>query len=475
MAIQIVSGATSDLLTVDPTSKAARVSLYDTAGNPIAVQNKAAASATQSMIPVGGLNDQTLRLLRVDRSGTMKTGYDTLLFHEDVEGTSINTQVWTATVTTWTQSQAAATGIRLNNAAGVAANSASQLVSQRQFWKSFHQMLRVRLRLRVIPATNTTQEFGLHTGTGTTVQVPLGAFWRYTTAGTVVPVLSYNGADITTGTNIASSLSSTNYYTWGIIVDDDSITYTCQRSDTGVILSEQVIQIPLTQAKTFNATHLPLTIRMYVGGSAAGTAPDLYIGEASVIGMDINSTKMWHHQLAQQAQGGELVPTTFAQSATWANSAIPTAAVLSNTAASYTTLGGLFTINSVAGAATDFALFGYTVPSPYSFYCTGIHISLWNTVVAVATTPTLFVWGVSANGSTINLSTGTQLRVGVGVQSLPVGTAAGASATDIDHPFEVPLRTEPGRIFIVILRMPVGSATATEVYNGIVTLRGYHE
>jgi hypothetical protein len=33
MAVQIVSGATGDILTIDPTSKAARVSLYDAQGN----------------------------------------------------------------------------------------------------------------------------------------------------------------------------------------------------------------------------------------------------------------------------------------------------------------------------------------------------------------------------------------------------------------------------------------------------------
>ncbi len=39
MSIQIRSGATSDLLTVDATSKAARVTLYNTAGTAISVQS----------------------------------------------------------------------------------------------------------------------------------------------------------------------------------------------------------------------------------------------------------------------------------------------------------------------------------------------------------------------------------------------------------------------------------------------------
>ena len=41
--------------------------------------------------------------------------------------------------------------------------------------------------------------------------------------------------------------------------------------------------------------------------------------------------------------------------------------------------------------------------------------------------------------------------------------------------FEVPLRTDPGRLMHVIVRVPVGTATASQVISGSVTIRGYFE
>ena len=50
MAI-IKSGATSDQLTIDPTSKAARVTLYDAAGREVSAQSKAAYAASGTFTP----------------------------------------------------------------------------------------------------------------------------------------------------------------------------------------------------------------------------------------------------------------------------------------------------------------------------------------------------------------------------------------------------------------------------------------
>jgi len=51
MALEIKSGATSDVLTVDATSKAARVTLYDALGNEIAQANHTNVSTTQEVLP----------------------------------------------------------------------------------------------------------------------------------------------------------------------------------------------------------------------------------------------------------------------------------------------------------------------------------------------------------------------------------------------------------------------------------------
>lgn len=87
-------------------------------------------------------------------------------------------------------------------------------------------------------------------------------------------------------------------------------------------------------------------------------------------------------------------PFTGAQLENHVNSTAPTSATLSNTAAGYATLGGRFQFAAVAGAATDYALFAIAVPTGSKFLCEGIHIELYNTVVAVATTPTIFEWSM---------------------------------------------------------------------------------
>lgn len=56
MAI-IKSGATSDLLTIDPTSKAARVTTYDSAGRELSVQSKATYAAAATFTPAATPTD----------------------------------------------------------------------------------------------------------------------------------------------------------------------------------------------------------------------------------------------------------------------------------------------------------------------------------------------------------------------------------------------------------------------------------
>lgn len=233
----------------------------------------------------------------------------------------------------------------------------------------------------------------------------------------------------------------------------------------------------MTQSRLWNATRLPVFVREFIGGTAASAAPIMIVAGIDVIQLDQLQNKPWAHTVALNGQGSQIVPTTFAQSITWANSAAPANSTLSNTAAGATTLGGLFQFAAVAGAATDYALFGFQVPAPYTFVCTGVDIDVWNTGAAVATTPTLMVWGLGVDQSAVSLATAGIQRVALGVNSLPIGAAIGAPAdrrisADFTHS---PLVTNPSRFMTVILRMPVGTATASQVVQGLVTVKGYYE
>lgn len=451
---------------------ALKSAIVDQAGRYLAV-TPGQALPTPSGLLVAGRSDNTARVLRLDRMGNARVGFDTLLFHDDVEGATLNTWLWAQSLTTFTMAQVATTGINFNNGNGVASGSASILTSQKWYLKTQMSPLRVRYRMRVVPQTNAIAEFGFGNPSGITAQIPTGAFWRYTGTGSVVPVIAFNGSDTQQGTDISTLLTNTNYYTWGVIIDDDFAMFTCQDVLTGEMISEQILQIPRTQPRLLSTTHIPNFVRLYTS-AACPSAPYVYLSDTCVVQLDINQTKDWKLQMAAMSQGAEVSPTAFTITANNANSAAPASATLSNTTAGYATLGGQYQFVAVAGAETDYALFGFAVPAPYSLYVTGIHISCFNMGAAVATTPTLLQWSVDNNAPAVTLASNS-MRTTVGSHYLPVGAVIGQAASDIDIPFEVPLRTDSGRYFHVILKMPVGTATASQIIRGTVGIRGFFE
>lgn len=459
--------------TLKGASGSAQVQLYDGSGNAIYVaQNAAFVSANQKAIPVASLNDASLVFNRCDRTGGQALAYGTPLLHEDVEGSTLNSQRWNTTNTTMAVGQSNA-NIIINNASITTANTNCTLLSLKQFFKTQRQIIHAKIRARANFIANSVIEFGFGTSTGASIHNN-GAYWQFTSAGQCVPVLAYNGTEVT-GTNIAGSLSASNYYVWDVWLDDDSATFTCQDSSTQAIISQQTLQLPLAQPRMFNVTHVPAMARVYIAGVSPASAPQLLIGEFYVESLDVNMVKLWPQTMAQNARSALFSPTAYSQLAQFANSAAPSSATLSNTAAGYTTLGGIYQFAAVAGAATDYNLFNYTVPSGYQLVVTGITIDCWNTGAAVATTPTLLVWGLGVQGTTANLSSGGYIRTGLGSQSLPVAAAIGANTTQIVRRFNTPIVCDGSRLLSVILRMPVGTATASQVVAGLVNIEGFFE
>jgi len=208
------------------------------------------------------------------------------------------------------------------------------------------------------------------------------------------------------------------------------------------------------------------------------------VGETTVYMNDIETNKLWHHQLSGWSLNFPTLPTTYAQAATWANSANPAAVTISNTTCGVSTLGGLVNMNSIAGSTTtDLCLVGFAVPSPYTFYFTGLRMGPpQNLVVAVATTQTVFTtFGVAFNSSAASLATaGTYppMRVAIGGSyKCPVALAVGDTCTgnDIVWTPGTPVPVYPGRFLNVITRVPIGTATATETFLFNIAIDGYFE
>ena len=482
----IQSGATSDLLTVDPTSKAGRVSIYDGFGNALAVRDGAnLPSQGLAGVPIAGENDGASRLLRLDRYGNVRTGNETLLFRDSAEigavsGTPIapNLNQWATAVSGFAVGLPTTNGNQLTATTVTTAAAYSIATSLRYFQKMQKSPLFYRRRGRNVQVANTVSEFGFGIPATVTAIIPNSAHWRFGSDGTVVPVMTYNGSE-QVGTNIAGLLNNANYYTWEIVVDDDSALFVCQDVFTGRSISEQTLHVALGSPRVWAASRLPIFERVY-NATAPASAPTVLFSDIYVCSLDVLTSKSWQHQVSGATQGGgESYPGAFvaanSQNANYANSAAASNATLSNTTAGYTTLGGQYQFAAVGGAETDYALFGFTVPVGFTFFCTGIHISTINTGAAVATTATILQWSVANNSSAISLATAGLSRTTIGVQGFQVGAAIGATTNELDQPFEVPLRTDGNRLFQVILKMPVGTATGSQVIRGVVSIRGYFE
>ncbi len=172
-------------------------------------------------------------------------------------------------------------------------------------------------------------------------------------------------------------------------------------------------------------------------------------------------------------------PSSLAQLANHANSTSPSSATLSNTAAGYSTLGGRYQFAAVAGAATDYALFAWQVPTTMTLFITGVSISLVNTGAAVATSAHILDWALGINSTAVSLATTDSgstygpRRLPLGTQALLTSAAIGATAPDLVRTFNTPIVVKPGRFIHTILQMPVATATASQVLRGDVMFNGF--
>jgi hypothetical protein len=486
---QIKSGASTDILTIDVTSKAARGTPYDTSGNALAVLNRAAVTETAGGVLNSGKDYKLARTLRASATGTLRTADETLFLYDSFEGTARNSTTWIETVATMTSAQTLATGLRLNTTASVTTAQGCLETSHRQFPIISRSSLVFRARLRVQGLTNCFEEFGFGAPTdSTTAVINNGAFFRRDGAGSLQGILSFNGTE---GAGPTMTAPATTQYAWyEIFLEDDRATF--QIIDVnGVLISSSVLERGstggsgtgvATQARLFAVTHLPCFFRTYNSG-AAGTAPQIDVTECSVISADLFVQRDYKTAQSGNSLNSLTSPTAYTQLANWTNNAAPTTRTLSNTAAAETTLGGLLRVNSIAGGNNDLIMFGWQNPSPYTFYVTGIKIPVpLNEVVAVATTATMFAYFASFNLSAVSLATGGTypgFRVGLGeIHTAAVGLAANAlfSGNTVVWTPQTPMAVMPGRFFHICCREFVGTITATETYFwGGIAVDGFFE
>lgn len=444
----------------------------DSSGNVKATLPTTIGSGNQ----VRAFYDDDLRPKIYSRFGTVSVGPRSLFFFDPVDGVAINTNLWVTAVTTMTIAQSAGGFISLNSAALTTANAAAQItgIKQVQFINAYPVVIRFFLKVSVAAQTNATMEAGAFVASGTSAPTD-GVFFRWNSSGEFRCVVNSAGVETQSAAQTMPGTNTT--LQMHIVVKGTSVDFYLANA----LLT--TVSIPAgTSGPTSSSRYAPC-FRVYNGASPPVTAPEMHVAFCNVFVADLNHNKPWMHTLSGMGRSAYQSPiTTFAQSANWTNSTNPTSATLSNTAAGYTTLGGLFQFAAVVGASTDFALFGFQVPAGYQLYVTRISISAVNTGAAVATTATIMRWGVGLNSSAVSLATAespptswSPRRIALGQQAFLVGAAIGTQAIDIDRAFETALCVDSQRFFHIILAVPVGTATASQVISGTCQIEGYFE
>jgi hypothetical protein len=476
MAISIKGGASGNLAAVD-----ANLSLQI---NPPMSAGQAGFTVAAGEVTDGIGGAAILRRpLDVSPDYRLRSGVDQTLWFDVFNHGVLNTSKYKGVTATMTNSMAAGF-LQMNTGSALASGNVTNIQTWRTFtfplsgalYADFH------LALGAQPVANNVVEFGMGYA-ATTVAPTDGCFFRLTTAGLWEGVAVSNSVEHNVNlTGLAYVANMINHFL--LVMNADRVEFWFNDRMYGAI------DLTGTGQMASYSSNLPALFRVY-NASAVGSAQILKIAAFGITQADLLTNRLWATTQAGQGLSAVNAPdgVTAGQTANYGNSTIPTSCTLSNTAAGYTTLGGQWQFAAVAGAETDYALFSYLVPQGIAalpgknLIVRGIHIESWNMGAAVATTPFVLQWGLGIGGSAISLATADNATTGVkahrritlGGQFLPIGAVIGQQANALDINLDAPIMVESGCYLTVILKIPVGTATASEIIRGTCLINGYFE
>ena len=338
--------------------------------------------------------------------------------------------------------------------------------------------------------TNTTIDIGLYTSGQSNPFAPTdGVYFRANSSGLLL-VANYNGTEQTSSPFLVAAGGADFTPTLGesydcilTVSDVGCVAWMDLKDGNGLVvvarLSTPATGVPLM------AGSAPFTVRHAIVGGAASAVMNCKVAKYTITNGGFATSRLW--PTAMVGMGLSASQTMVGITSNYANSAAPASGTLSNTAAAFTTLGGQFQFAAVAGAETDYALFAYQVPAATTavtgrnLVIRGIWIDSVNLGAAVATTATLLQFAIATGSTAVSLATAdaatTRARtpITLGYQSFAIGSPIGYSPPRIDVNLDSPIVCEAGSYVHVILKMPLGTATASQIIRGIVGINGYFE
>lgn len=449
----------------------------DVSGNVATVNNakelNVALSALAANAGYAKMLDGDGNEIATTEAGALSVSTDALILTEQVDGSALNTNLWTTTTSGMTVVQSGGV-IALNAGSATTANAYAilQTVRSLPLYGTLPLVISVNAKSTFQPQANSTIEIGIGVVSGNSAPSD-GVYFRWNTSGEFRSIIN-NGGE-TPSAALTAPVSNNMTLFQMVIVEDKAIF---------IVNDETVatIDVPVGLAYPTAGGRLPIFFRVYNGAGAPAQAPQFSIGQVTVTQQGMEQNKRWDQILASLGRGAYQSPvTTFGQTENNANSTVPATATLSNTTAGYATKGGKFLFAAPGAAETDYALFAYQVPANYQLYINSVNIYSGVTGLAIVT-PTIFEWSLGLNGSAVSLATADSpptswapRRVALGMQSWAAAAAIGTIGVPIALQFETPLVIEGGRYLHVILRIPNGAATPTMTFRGHINVNGYFE
>ena len=405
----------------------------------------------------------------------LRAEVDTLWLTDYPLGSAVNTRKWKTVLTTQTLTIAGAR-YELNSSGITTVNTGSMLQSWRvvPFYKANSTYIEFNVNWTLAPVANWFAEWGVGNAATAIAAATDGVFFQIT-AGQFRGVC--RNASVETYVDLGPIPNEGVVHDFVIEITQGVVHFWHE----GDLLGS--VTVPNAQFGATSQPTLPVIVRTYNAAVAPSVGIKLQCSaiQASNGGADVN--RLWPTQQAGMGNSSVQAPSgsTVGQTGNYANSTAPASATLSNTAAGYTTLGGQFQFAAVAGAETDYALFGYQVPAGQTLVIQGIWIDTMNTGAAVATTATWLQWALGVGSSAVSLATAegaatkAPARIALGNQVFPIAAAIGAQATRIDVNLDAPLVVNATEFVHVILKMPLGTATASQIVRGVVGINAYFE
>ena len=460
--------------------------------NNLKVNLPTVLSAAGYSISVGEVDDglvtgtKLLRPMDVSQDYRLRTGIDKIIWQDTFNHAVLNNAKYNAGTATMTITLANGF-LNLNAGNAVAATNVALIRTFKHFslFNTYPLYFDIKAKFSSTLQANSVIEFGLVLATGTAAPTD-GIFFR-ASGGQLNAVINNNGAEVIIP-NIHTPQANVVYH-YAITIGQDKCTFWANDSIVATIPT------PVGLGSPCQSNSLPLLLRNYNSG-AVSTAVQLNIAQLGISLGDMDSGKEWGTTMVTNGQSSISAPDGSAavaagtQTANIVNITAPASATLANATAGYATLGGQFQFLAVVGAETDYALFAYLNPAATAaipgktLVVTGVKIDTFVAVVPIATTATVLQWTIGVGGTGVTLLTadsvvsGTRAarRLGLGIQSMVTGTTVGSVASPtIDAKFTSPLMVESGTYLHIILKMPISTATATQIIRGLVSINGYWE